>query len=119
MDELRVVYRLPTPTGVTVSQPQRQAAALQDSDLYVEVERLDSYTHILPELTRLFTNGVKDPEMAQFLIALILTMVCPPCKPCALIPLPCCGQLRVTKLSCLSLFPSSPVVSKPQRWHRC
>ena len=76
MDKLHVVYRLPTATGVTISQPQQQPAALQDSDLYVEVERLDSYTHILPELTRIFNGGVKDPDMAQFLIALILTMVC-------------------------------------------
>lgn len=74
--KLPVTYRLPTAGGVTISQPQRQAAALQDNDLYVEVDRLDSYTHILPELTRLFSDGVKDPDMAQFLITLILTMVC-------------------------------------------
>ena len=73
--KLPVTYRLPTASGVTISQPQRQAAALQDNDLYVEVDRLDSYTHILPELTRLFNDGVKDPDMAQFLITLILTMV--------------------------------------------
>ena len=74
--KLPVTYRLPTAGGVTISQPQRQAAALQDNDLYVEVDRLDSYTHILPELTRVFNDGVKDPDMAQFLITLILTMVC-------------------------------------------
>ena len=75
VDKLHVLYRLPTASGVSISQPQQQPAALQDSDLYVEVERLDSYTHILPELTRMFNAGVKEPDMAQFLIALILTMV--------------------------------------------
>ena len=74
-----MVYRLATAAGVTISQPQQQPAALQGSDLYVEVEKLDSYTHILPELTRLFAEGAKDPDMAQFLIALTLTMVCPQC----------------------------------------
>lgn len=72
---LQVAYRLPTGTGVAISQPQPQAAALQDSDLYVEVDKLDSYTHILPELTRLFARGAVHPELAQFLIALALTMV--------------------------------------------
>lgn len=72
---LQVVYRLPTGSGVTISQPQPRAAALQDSDLYVEVDKLDSYTHILPELTRLFAKGAVHPELAQFLIALTLTMV--------------------------------------------
>lgn len=72
---LQVVYRLPTASGVTISQPQARAAALQDSDLFVEVDKLDSYTHILPELTRLFAKGAIEPELAQFLIALTLTMV--------------------------------------------
>ena len=72
---LQVVYRLPTVKGITISQPQTRAAALQDSDLYVEVDKLDSYTHILPELTRIFAKGAIDPDMAQFLIALTLTMV--------------------------------------------
>ena len=76
---LQVEYRLPTGSGVTISQPQPRAAALQGSDLYVEVDKLDSYTHILPELTRLFAKGAVQPELAQFLIALTLTMVslCP------------------------------------------
>ena len=72
---LQVAYRLPTGSGVTISQPQPRAAALQDSDLYVEVDKLDSYTHILPELTRFFAKGAVQPELAQFLIALTLTMV--------------------------------------------
>ena len=71
------MYRLPTAKGITISQPQTRAAALQDSDLYVEVDKLDSYTHILPELTRIFAKGAIDPDMAQFLIALTLTMVSP------------------------------------------
>lgn len=75
MGSLQVAYRLPTGSGVTISQPQPRAAALQDSDLYVEVDKLDSYTHILPELTRLFAKGAVQPELAQFLIALTLTMV--------------------------------------------
>ena len=75
MGSLQVVYRLPTGSGVTISQPQARAAALQGSDLYVEVDKLDSYTHILPELTRLFADGAVQPELAQFLIALTLTMV--------------------------------------------
>ena len=72
---LEVVYRLPTASGITISQPQPRAAALQDSDLFVEVDKLDSYTHILPELTRLFAKGAVEPELAQFLVALTLTMV--------------------------------------------
>ena len=72
---LQVVYRLPTATGVTISQAQPRAAALQDSDLYVEVDKLDSYTQILPELTRMFAKGAVEAELAQFLIALTLTMV--------------------------------------------
>ncbi len=72
---LQVAYRLPTALGITISQPQPRAAALQDSDLYVEVDKLDSYTHILPELTRMFANGAVQPHLAQFLIALTLTMV--------------------------------------------
>ena len=72
---LQVVYRLPTARGVTISQPQSRAAALQETDLYVEVDKLDSYTHILPELTRLFAKGAVDADLAQFLIALTLTMV--------------------------------------------
>ena len=75
MGSLQVAYRLPTGSGVTISQPQPRAAALQDSDLYVEVDKLDSYTHILPELTRLFAKGAVQPQLAQFLIALTLTMV--------------------------------------------
>lgn len=75
MGSLQVAYRLPTGSGVTISQPQPRAAALQDSDLYVEVDKLDSYTHILPELTRLFAKGAVQPELAQFLIAFTLTMV--------------------------------------------
>ena len=75
MGSLQVAYRLPTGSGVTISQPQPRAAALQDSDLYVEVDKLDSYTHILPELTRFFAKGAVQPELAQFLIALTLTMV--------------------------------------------
>ena len=81
-DELLVVYRLATAAGVTISQPQQQPAALQGSNLYVEVDRLDSYTHILPELTRLFTDDSKDPDLAQFLIALTLTMVSTYCSVC-------------------------------------
>jgi len=72
---LQVAYRLPTALGITISQPQPRAAALQDSDLYVEVDKLDSYTHILPELTRMFAEGAVQPQLAQFLIALTLTMV--------------------------------------------
>ena len=72
---LQVEYRLATGSGVTISQPQTREAALQGSDLYVEVDKLDSYTHILPELTRLFAKGAVQPELAQFLIALTLTMV--------------------------------------------
>ena len=72
---LQVAYRLPTALGITISQPQPRAAALQDSDLYVEVDKLDSYTHILPELTRMFASGAVQPQLAQFLIALTLTMV--------------------------------------------
>ena len=70
-----MVYRLSTARGVTISQPLPRAAALQDSDLYVEVDKLDSYTHILPELTRMFAQGAVAPHLAQFLIALTLTMV--------------------------------------------
>ncbi|DBA85049.1 TPA: hypothetical protein ACH3X2_005780 [Trebouxia sp. C0005] len=72
---LQVAYRLPTALGITISQPQPRAAALQDTDLYVEVDKLDSYTHILPELTRMFANGAVQPHLAQFLIALTLTML--------------------------------------------
>ena len=85
---LQVVYRLPTSSGVTISQPQAKAAALQDRDLYVEVDKLDSYTHILPELTRLFAEGAIQPELAQFLIALTLTMV----SLCWLLSTDLCGR---------------------------
>lgn len=99
-----MVYRLATAAGVTISQPQQQPAALQGSDLYVEVDKLDSYTHILPELTRLFTDDVKEPDMAQFLIALTLTMV----STHYVVFIALCAMMSISVLHCESSCPPTP-----------